>query len=80
MELAIISDFVAECVVCQRNKYQACSPQPIPKVIWEDVSIDFIVRLLKSNGYDTILVVVDRLSTYGHFIPLKHSYSARLVA
>ncbi|XP_017425527.2 transposon Ty3-G Gag-Pol polyprotein [Vigna angularis] len=81
-----ITEFVAKCLVCQQHKYLASSPQgllqplPIPNAIWEELSMDFVVRLPKSQGYDAILVVVDRLSKYAHFIPLKHPYSARTVA
>ena len=42
--------------------------------------MDFISGLLKSRGYDTIFVVVDRLPKYSHFILLKHPFIAWSIA
>lgn len=81
-----IQQFVMACDICQRQKYLAAAPggllQPlnIPNQIWEEVSMDFITGLPKSKGFDAVLVVVDRLSKYSHFIPLRHPYTARSVA
>ncbi|CAJ2633456.1 unnamed protein product [Trifolium pratense] len=55
-------------------------PLPIPERIWEDISMDFITNLPRSKGYEAILVIVDRLSKYAHFTPLKHPYTARSIA
>lgn len=42
--------------------------------------MEFIEGLPKSKGMDVILVVVDRLTKYAHYLPMSHPYSVKQVA
>ena len=81
-----VRQFVRACSTCQKCKSDTSAypgllqPLPIPTKVWSDISMDFIEKLPKSAGKDSIMVVVDRLSKYAHFIPLSHPFSAMSVA
>jgi hypothetical protein len=81
-----VKEFLRSCDVCQRYKTDSMRPagllQPlsIPDRIWVDISMDFIEGLPPSSGHTVVMVVVDRLSKYAHFVPMKHPYTAATVA
>jgi hypothetical protein len=77
-----IAEYVSLCDACQRVKAEHQRParllQPlkIPKWKWEEIVIDFIVGLPRTQaGYDSIWVIVDRLTKVAHFILVKMTYS-----
>jgi hypothetical protein len=57
---------------------QIIAATKIPEWKWEEIGMDFIVGLPRT-GYDSIWLIVDRLSKVAHFIPIKTTYSRAML-
>jgi hypothetical protein len=56
-------------------------PLQVPEWKWEEIAMDFIVGLPRTqSGYDSIWVIMDRLTKVAHFIPDKATYSGPQLA
>jgi hypothetical protein len=77
-----IAEYVSKCLTCSKVKAQNQKPsgllqQPeIPQWKWDRITMDFVTKLPRSSGgYDTIWVIVDRLTKSAHFLPIRENYS-----
>lgn len=81
-----IRDYVRSCTTCQQAKPEhvkspdLLQPLPIPDQAWSIVCMDFVEGLPSSRGYTVIMVIVDKLSKYAHFLPLAPPFTALQVA
>ncbi|KAI3808082.1 hypothetical protein L1987_24024 [Smallanthus sonchifolius] len=79
--------FVAKCLTCSKVKAEHQKPsglleQPeIPMWKWENLAMDFITKLPRtSSGYDSIWVIIDRLTKSAHFLPIREDYRVEKLA
>ena len=81
-----VKRYVEGCDACQRNKNRTqppagkLMPNSIPEKAWTHISADFITKLPLAQGYDAILVVMDRFTKMAHFIPTTEKTSAEGLA
>ena len=77
--------FVRNCHGCKRNetsrqRYQGTlKPLPLPIQRWRDISVDFVgpfPYMLEFSEFDSIMVVVDRLSKERHYSPCHSTMTA----
>ena len=72
-----VSLYVKSCSVCAQSKTPRelpaglLEPLPIPQRPWSHLAVDFVTDLPSSNGYTTILVIIDRFSKSCRLIPLR---------
>ncbi|GKB13256.1 putative reverse transcriptase domain-containing protein [Tanacetum coccineum] len=77
---ANIATYVSKCLTCANVKAEYKRPsgllvQPeIPQWKWYNITMDFVTRFPKSSqGYDTIWVIVDRLTKSAIFMPMRET-------
>nr|GEZ16220.1 reverse transcriptase domain-containing protein [Tanacetum cinerariifolium] len=77
---ADIATYVSKCLTCAKVKAEHQKPsgllvQPkIPEWKWDNITIYFVTKLPKSSqGYDTIWVIVDRLTKSVIFTPIRET-------
>ncbi|GJS39183.1 putative reverse transcriptase domain-containing protein [Tanacetum coccineum] len=77
---ADIATYVSKCLTCAKVKAEHQMPsgllvQPeIPQWKWDNITMDFITKLPKSSqGYDTIWVIVDRLTKSAIFVLIRET-------
>ena len=81
-----VTEYVTGCATCQRTKTSRTQPHgflrtlEVPQLPWEHISMDFIEPLPLSNGYDSILVVVDRLTKMSTFLPTTSTLTSTKLA
>jgi len=55
-------------------------PLQVPFWKWSSISLDLVTGLPNSHGFDTLLVVVDRLSKMVHYIPTTTDVNSKGIA
>jgi len=77
-----VQHFCNSCTTCKRSKaprhrpYRLLKQLPVPERPWNSISMDFIEHLPESEGHTALLVIVDRLSKQGIFIPTVDEITA----
>ena len=76
--------FVLRCLTCQQVKAEYQKPASLlqPLLItewkWEHITMDFVTGLPRSlRGHDAVWVIVDRLTKFAYFLPIRLSNSAK---
>ena len=89
-----VKNYIKACVICAQGKpmrqkpYRMLQPLPIPNGPWQDIAMNFIVKLPlfknflepENPDYDLVWVVIDRFTKMACFLPYKEDTGANILA
>ena len=87
-----VTEFIRNCEECAKNKLSRHKPygesqqMDLPEAAWDTITMDFVVKLPRSEDpvtkvkYNSILVVVDKLTKYAHLILWRETGTASKLA
>ena len=77
---------VKTCLICQLDEVEKrkgaglLQPLPMPNGPWESLSMDFITRFPKVDGFTSIMIIVGRFSKYASFVLMPKECATELTA
>ena len=83
---SFVKDYISSCTSCRHAKaprhrpYGLLKQLPIPTHPWHSISMDFIKQLPSSDGFTTILIIVDCLLKQGIFVPTHDTITSPKLA
>ncbi|GKA76785.1 putative reverse transcriptase domain-containing protein [Tanacetum coccineum] len=76
-----IAVYVSRCLTCLKVKAEHQRPSGLLQQLeilewkWKGIAMDFVMKLSRtSSGHDTIWIIVDRLTKFAHFLPMREDY------
>ena len=88
----MVTSYIQNCDTCAKSKHTRHKPYgklqslTLPNQAWSLIALDFVIKLpllkepLTGISYDSILVIVDRLTKYAHLLPYLEASDAEALA
>ena len=82
--ILVVVDYVSKCYTCQLVNIEHKRPAGELKSLavlewkWEHITMDFVLALPRTREkFDSVWVIVDKLTKVTHFIPIKTGYTLK---
>ena len=81
-----VKQYLRNCHICYHYKSSQHAPYgtlkslPLPDRLWKDITVDFVTGLPDCEGFNTIMMVADRLGKMRHIIPCNDTVDAKAMA